>query len=277
MTQNRCTTCPRPVPDVAYGCPHCALDLARKLDQLAAFLPELEVTISRQDQIGSGGARASGAEVPLPYRPEVAERAEAIRGELTTWARVVHDETGHVLVGDTLPAMARYIAEAVDWARYRQQWPEFHGGLRPLLGSTLGLIDRPADKVYLGPCRTVNPVTQDACWVDVLAKPGAAFGTCRECGTRHDVAKSREWLLKSLRGALARPVEIADVLRQFGDAKVGYSTIAAYAAKKLITPKGQDGHGRDLFRIGEVLDLHARLAKRATREGDVVASAARQS
>jgi hypothetical protein len=260
--QNRCTTCPRPIADTAYGCGHCALDLARKLDDLAAILPELETTISRQDRIGSGGARASGAEIPLPYRPEASERADVIRGELTTWARVVQEETGRYLVGSSLPALARYIADAVDWARYRQQWPEFHAALRPLLGSTLGLIDRPADKVYLGPCRTAVEGSPLSCWADVYARPGAAFGVCRECDTRHDVAKSREWLLRALRERLARPVEIAGVLRGFGNASVGYSTIARYAEQKLITAHGQDGHGRDLYRIGEVLDLHARLASR---------------
>lgn len=264
--QNRCTTCPRPVPDVAFGCPQCAVDLAQRLDHLAALIPDIGVTVAKQDRITAGGARPSGAEEPLLFNPAAAERGRAIQGELVTWARLVHEETGRYLVGETGSALCRYLGEAVDWARYRQQWPEFYGALRPLLGSTLGLIDRPADKVYLGPCRAVNLETGKACWADVLAKPGAAFGRCRQCGTEHDVAKSQEWLLKSLRGALARPVEIAEVLRRFGDAKVGYSTIAAYAARGLIIPRGQDGHGRDLFRIGEVLDLHVRLAKRRPRD-----------
>lgn len=275
--QNTCTTCPRKVPDVAYGCPACAVGLARLLDQLAAFLPEIDTTVARQDRIGSGGARPAGAEVELPYRPEVAERAAAIRGELSTWARLVHEETGRYLVGDSPSALARYLAEAVDWARYRQQWSEFYGALRPLLGRTLGLIDRPADKVYLGPCRTPTGEPGQVCWADVLAVPGAAFGRCRSCGTQHNVRDSREWLLRALRNRLARPVEIAGVLRQFGDAKVGYSTIAAYAARKLIVPHGVDGHGRELYRIGDVLDLHDELGRRSTRREDVVASTAPQS
>lgn len=270
--QTRCTTCPRPVPDTAFGCPECAADLAYKLDQLAAILPELDTTIAKLDRIGSGGARASGAEIPLPYRPAAAERAGTIRNELTTWARVVHEETGWQYAGDTSPALATYLAKAVDWARYRQQWPEFHAGLRPLLGWTLGVVDRPADKVYLGPCRTKNPETGDMCWADVTAIRGAAKGKCRDCGAVHDVAKSKEWLLNALEDHLARPVEIAAVLKQFGDAKVSYSTIAAYAASGQLVPHGQDGHGRDLFRIGDVLELRARLARRApTRERDVLA------
>jgi hypothetical protein len=32
--------------------------------------------------------------------------------------------------------------------------------------------------------------------------------------------------------------------------------------KKLLLPRGQDGHGRDLFSVGDVLDLRIRLARR---------------
>lgn len=276
MTQNRCTTCPRPIPDVAFGCTYCGGNLARRLDQLASLLPELETTVAKLDRIGSGGPQQAGQLVwpELPYRPAVAARRDAIGNELTTWARLVHHETGRYLVGNTLPAYTRYIGEAIGWARYyvdkvskQPIWPELHAGLRPLVGSLLGVIDLPPDRVYLGPCRTTNSATGEPCWTDVFADPDATVGRCRQCGTVHDVAKSREWLLKSLRGHLARPVEIAGALRQFGDAKVGYSTIARYVERKLLVARGQDGHGRDLFRIGDVLDLRVMLARRSAMAG----------
>jgi hypothetical protein len=260
--QNRCSTCPRPVPDTAYGCSACATDLAQRLDQLAGFLPEVETTIARQDRIGSGGPRAAGAEIPLPYRPEAAEKTAAIRGELTTWARDVMAESGRELRGGSSPALARYLASVVDWARYRPSWPEFRAALRPLFGSVLHLVDRPAEKVYLGPCNTEDPETHTMCVSDVYGKPGAAVGVCRACGAEHDVAESRRWLLGMLEDRLARPVEIAGVLRGFGDAKVGYSTIAAYVASGQLVAHGTDGHGRELFRIGDVLELRLRLKVR---------------
>lgn len=273
-------TCGREVPDTAYGCSACALALARWLDQLAGFLPELVVTVSRQDRLGSGGARAAGSEVPLPYRDAVADKAHAVRGELSTWARVVHDESGRFLAGDSDAALARYLGQAVEWARYRQQWPEFHAALRPLLGRVLTLIDRPQDRVYLGPCSTpVAGEPGEVCWADVLAKPGEATGRCRECGTVHDVAGSREWLLRSLMDVLLTAPDIATVLAGFGDAKVGYSTIAAYAADRLIVARGQDARGRPTYRVGDVLDVRARLRGRkpptvravAYTEGDTAA------
>ncbi len=265
MMQNRCSTCPRPVPDTAFGCLVCAQDLAGLLDQLAAVLPELDVTIARQDRLGSGGARPAGAEVPLPYRPQVAERAAAIRSELSTWARTVHDETGHEPVGVTGSALARYLGQATGWARYRQQWPEFHAALRPLFGSTVHLIDRPAAKIYLGPCRAMNADTGLVCWTDVLASPGAVVGQCRQCGAQHEVVASRAWLLQALRSRLARPDEIARVLAGFGEAKIGYSTIMAYIAAGWLLVRGEDGHGRPLYRVGDALEIRAMDRQRKHR------------
>jgi hypothetical protein len=267
---NRCTTCPRPVPDTAFGCRDCATDLARRLDELAGVLPELGVTVARQDRLTAGGARPSGDEQPLPYNPGAAERGRAIQGELVTWARHVHGESGRVLPGTVGSAVARYLARAANWMRYRQEWPEYHAALRPLLGSTLHLVDRPAELVYLGPCNTGGE-DGTMCTADVYAKPGAAKGICRACEVVHDVAESREWLLDSLEDVLARPVEIAGVLQRFGDRKVGYSTIAAYVASGQLLAHGEDGHGRPRYRIGDVLDLRY-PARHRTREGEVLAS-----
>lgn len=286
MTQNRCTTCPRPVPDTAFGCPYCAADLARRLDELAAILPELGVTVAKQDRITSGGARAAGAEVPLPYNSGAADKGRAIQGELVTWARHVHAESGRPLLRQASgSALARYLGQAAPWARYRQEWPEFQAALRPLAGTVLHLVDRPAERVYLGPCMV--PIQVDistlgeasgsrivdgpSCLADVYAEPGAATGRCRACRAVHDVAESRTWLLDSLEDVLARPVEIAGVLRGFGDRRVGYSTIAAYVASGRLVAHGQDGHGRDRYRIGDVLDLRF-PARHATRQVGALAS-----
>lgn len=271
MTDTRCTTCPRFVPDVAFGCPACGADLAQRLDELAAILPEIGVTVTKQDRIGSGGARGTGAEVPLPYNDGASDRGRAIQGEVVTWARHVHGETGRMLpAAPSGSALARYLGQAVPWLRYQQSWPEVHAALRPLAGTALRLVDRPADRIYLGPCSTPGGEGGSVCRADVYARPGAATGTCQACGTVHDVGESRTWLLDALEDVLARPAEIAGVLRGFGDRKVGYSTIAAYITSGRLVAHGEDGHGRPRYRIGDVLDL--RYPGRRTRQGEQLAS-----
>lgn len=296
--QNRCTTCPRPIPDTAYGCPDCGADLAQRLDQLAGFLPEIETTVARLDRIGSGGPRAAGAEIPLPYRPEAADKAAAIRGELTTWTRDVETESGRELRGGSSPALARYLASAVGWARYRQSWPEFHAALRPLFGSVLHLVDRPAEKVYLGPCNTRTedggcPVDctchagphyacsepggcgsagcgrgGELCTADVYAKPGAKLGVCRACGAEHDVAESRKWLLGMLADQLFLASELSGILQRQG-VKVGYSTITMYARQRRFLPRAQDGRMRSLYRLGDVVAVVEKAEKdRLERESE---------
>lgn len=261
MTQASCTTCPRPIPDAAFGCPTCAADLACRLDELAAVLPELGVTVARLDRLTAGGTRPPGAEQPLIYNVGASQRGRAVQGELVTWARHVHAESGRTLPASSGSALCRYLGQAAEWARHRQEWPEFHGALRPLMGRVLYLLDRPADRVYLGPCGIERP-DGTPCPADVYARPGAPGGACRACDARHDVAESRRWLLDCLEDRLARPVDIAGVLRGFGDARVGYSTIAAYVANGMLVPRGADGHGRDLYRIGDVLDLRRALRLR---------------
>lgn len=250
--QNRCTTCPRPVPDTGFGCAACGTDLAQRLDQLSAVLPELVTTIARQDRIGSGGARPAGAEIPLPFRDGVAEKGYAIRGELTTWARVVHDETGRYLAGRTDAALAWYLGEACDWARYRPLWPEFHAALRPLYGRLLGLIDRPEEKSYLGPCNTRDEETDAWCTADVLAERGAAWGKCRACGAEHDAVKAREWLLGMLDDQLFLLPELAGIMQRQG-VKVAYSTLTMYARQKRFLPHADDTRSRPLYRLGDVV------------------------
>lgn len=272
MTDTRCTTCPRFVPDVAFGCPACGVDLAQRLDELAAILPEIGTTVANQARLGSGGPRGTGAEIPLPYNDGAAERGRAIQGELVTWARHVHGETGRTL--PSMPsgsALARYLGQAVPWLRYQQSWPEVHAVLRPLAGAAMRLVDRPAERVYLGPCGAPGLEGATTCRADVYARPGAATGTCQACGATHDVAESRNWLLGALEDVLARPVEIAGVLQRFGDRKVGYSTIAAYVSAGRLVAHGEDGHGRPRYRIGDVLDIRY-PGRHTTRQGEQLAS-----
>ncbi|AGL13862.1 hypothetical protein [Actinoplanes sp. N902-109] len=267
-----CTTCPRPITDTAFGDTVCTAELARSLDELAALLPEVGITVAKLARLTSGGVRPAGAEPQLPYDAGAAERGRALQGELVTWARLVHEESGRPLpASPSGSGLARYLGQAVEWARYRQFWPELHAALMPLSRAASRLVDRPADRVYLGPCGADVKDQDESCRADVYARPQAAVGTCKACGATHEVATSRQWLLGALEGVLARPVEIAGVLRGFGHAKVGYSTIASYVASGRLQPRGTDQAGRPRYRVGDVLDLRY-PDRNPTRQGDQLAS-----
>ena len=266
MIQNWCVTCPRAVPDVAYGCATCAAELAQLLDDLAAALPEIETTLVRQDRLTDGGPRATGAEQPLPFRADVDERGRAIQGELVTWAKHVGEETGRWPSSSTGSAVARHLAQATGWARYRQEWPEFYAALRPLLGSVLHLIDRPVPRVYVGPCGAEDPETGQVCGADVYARHGAAETVCRTCGTTYAVAECQAWMRDQLRDLLARPVEISGMLSRLG-MNVTYRRIMKYADQRQLVVHGYDTRARELYRVGDVIDLWVRnTARIETRE-----------
>lgn len=269
--QSTCTTCPRPVPDVAYGCLECATGLAGRMGRLAGIIHELDTTVSRQDRLGSGGPRALGAEIPLPFNDHAADLATAVHGELTTWARHVSEQTGRIApAGHPAAAAAYLLAGSVKWLRYQQVWAEAHTALMPLLGTVLRAVDRPGERQYLGPCNTEPDGGGEKCTTDVYAAPKASTGTCRTCGVTHYVDKSLEWMRDSLEDVRATPVEISGMMRRLG-VKLGYSTIASYVAGRRLT---DDGSGR--YRIGDVLDI--RFPERAVaRRGDKLAQRGAQS
>jgi hypothetical protein len=238
---------------------------------LAGIVHELDVTVSRQDRLGSGGARGTGAEIPLPYNPQAAERAAAVLGELTTWARHVSEQTGRsVPRGHAGAAAASVLAGSVKWLRYQQAWAEAHAALAPLLRITLRIIDRPADRVYLGPCGHTPDGETKACAEDVYAAPRAATGECRGCGVVHQVAGALQWMRDQLDDRLARPVEIVGLLRRF-DEKLSYSVITKYIRQGRLVAHGHDADGRDLYRIGDVIALKREATTAAPRRSEVLA------
>lgn len=250
-----CTTCPRPVPDTAYGCIECAARLAGRMGQIAGVAAEVDTTIAKQDRIGSGGPRATGAEIPLPYNAQAAEQGAAVAGELTTWARHVQEQTGRdVPHGHPVAAAAQFLAGAMTWLRYRPEWSEAHAALSPLLKDVLRIIDIQPERRYVGPCSYDDPDTGQQCLADVYARPHAVVAVCLACGTEYDVEQCQEWMRQQLEDLLARPIEIAGIMQRLG-LKIGYSTIAAYAQKGLIAAHGHDAHLRPMYRVGDVLDV----------------------
>lgn len=252
---NACTTCPRPVPDTAYGCLDCAVALAGTLAQLATVVGELDTTVARLGSRVDDGPQAASAEAPLPYDPHAAEQAAAIHGTLTTWARHVQAETSRALPpGPPAVAACLLLAGAMRQLRYRPEWLQAHRDLAGLLRQTLRVVDLPPDREYVGPCSHVDTDGGQECRADVYARPGAAVTACRSCGTEYDVAACKAWMREQLMDQLARPVEIVGMLMRLG-VRLGYSTIAAYAADRRILAHGHDAWGRDLFRIGDVMEV----------------------
>lgn len=256
-----CTTCGRPVSGTEFGCITCGRQLAAQLRQLALLIPEIGITLAKLDRIGGGdGPRPDGAEAALPYRLDASERGRAIQGELVTWARAVHEDVRTQLPKNvTGSTLAQYLATATSWARGRPFWAEYHAALLPLARAASRIVDRPAERAYLGPCGA-ELVDGGRCYADVTAPRDAIRGRCRACGAEHDYAEARAWMLDALQDVLVTIDELRGVFARGGVA-VGRSTLYRWIADQQLVPKGTRA-GRPTYRVGDALEVQAAAAAR---------------
>lgn len=257
MTTPTCIRCTKPMPDAAYACTSCVNRARRQLATIAELAPAARDVVHRLVRRGGGPVSGKPGSRP-PLDLEAGERLDAVRNTLGGWVRHVVEERGihppNLPHGfDVLAPSARFLAEHLEWARHRQEIEEMLTDIDACSRRVYGMASGPEPGRYAGPCSTVGEDGEE-CGQDVTARPGAAYGTCPVCKAEYEVAEQQEWMIEQVRGYLARPIEIAGMLLTLG-VKVGYSTIAAYAAKGRIVERGRDEQDRPLFRIGDVIDL----------------------
>lgn len=105
---------------------------------------------------------------------------------------------------DPIAALARWLAEHVEWLRHRAEVDEAYRDFAECASKLRFTTDGPSARKYLGPCGAVRMLTDayddefeyesEPCEGDVYGRVDAKHGTCRTCGTRVDQAERRLWL-----------------------------------------------------------------------------------
>lgn len=251
-----CVVCECPVPDQGYVC-HDEMRKARgRLAAIVDLTPAALDVAGRQTSSGLGGGDGKpGSSLPIDLAATA--RLDAVRNALGTWVRHVVETRGIYPAPtpagfDVIAPSARFLAEHLEWFRHQPEVPEFLDDVRAAIRVVARITNRREPGRYAGPCSA--EVDGKECGQDVEARAGSDMGKCRACGAEYDVDEQQAWMRGEIEGWLARPVEIAGVLLRLGF-KVGYSTIAAYAAKGQLVARGSDEDGRPLYRIGDVMDL----------------------
>lgn len=244
-----CPACCRPTADNAL-CPSCTLQLARDLAQVPELAEELETTRTKQDRIGNPTDPRGGSHVPLGYRPTAAEVGAVLHQTLAVWARELAAATGAPLADGPAehPVMlAAWLAENCEAARHLSLAGQLADEVSYAVRVTRRAIDRPVDRVYVGPC--------DECSADLYALPHANTVECRECAATYGVVDRRAWLLASLREHLATAAEIAAGMGELYGQAVNRKTINVWHHRGRLVEHACTRTGWPLFRIGDVLDL----------------------
>lgn len=271
MTGPLCT-CGRPITDNAVICHHCGAELRQALldvrDELAA---ELDTSLARQARIGAGGGRTDS---PLAYGAAASVTIAALRRLLLRWVQVLHVDEARPAAGPVchaclhpscrrlrtqglpetaLAAMAGWLAIRVQELRRHPMAATALHEITNAVRDAQHVIDRPADRVYCGPCgRRLDDGTR--CTHDLYARPGAALITCR-CGKIWDIRRRRDWLLAEAEDVLGTATEIARAVTTLAGETITRDRIWKWHSRGRLQARGSSAEGHPLYRVGDVLDL----------------------
>lgn len=212
-----CASCGERITDTALICRREADREARRLREAADLWPELTTSLARLGRSGDPTPRAGHPAPAEPIRPDsgrlrhyadqvagfpgglpvdlsVSATMDAVTSTVTTWARHVAAETGADLPA-TVPEALRWLADRLDWLRYR---PEAAEALDEL-GEVSALVWRALSRrelrarIVVGPCPELD-TAGSPCAGEVVAivperSDRPAVMRCGMCGVEWGTAQ----------------------------------------------------------------------------------------
>jgi hypothetical protein len=115
----------------------------------------------------------------------------------------------HDLPADTLEAMSRYLLWRVDGLALLDIGPEAVDEITAAVAACHRLIDRPADRQYLGQCKFCESGR-------LYARSGSTWARCESCDTGIDAQELRDGLLAELDDRLCTAADIAKLSTYLG-------------------------------------------------------------
>lgn len=264
MTEHLCR-CGRPLRDVATTCQTCGDQLARSLSEVPWLTEELDISTTRQQGIdyrrvgnsGKGAKKPSERPSPVSWGPS--EARTHLKALLVSWVLlcasdgVRHREATDRLPDDNLPALSRWLLSRVDGLLLHDAGSDAVDEITHAVTRCHRLIDRPADRQYLGAC---GLCTQGR----LYSRPGSQWATCESCDTAQDAEQIRARLLNELKDRLCTASEIARLSTYLGlqaDREQVRKRINQWATRKLLE-KHASIADETTFVFGEAYELLAR-------------------
>lgn len=249
--------------DQATFCAACAHRLDAHIADVCGYQGlayDLDLAITRQARIGTrSGGRPT--ETPVAFDQRASEAAAALKNTLTSWVRLIAEETGAVLPADDLVRVAAWLRPRVGWLRHHEAGAEAYDQILDAVRDARRAVDRPAEKLYAGPC--------DQCGQALYARPAAEYVTCRtpECeDIAYPVEDRRRWMRDQLEDLVGGASYVATVCTGLG-VKVSESAVRMWVKRHKLRPldyapslKGEgdpDGKPRPMYRVGDVIRVAA--------------------
>lgn len=244
-------------------CNSCCTRLERDLGDVPAIVADLDVTISRQAKIGNAGKGGLASE-KMPIHLGAVEAADVLTNTLTTWARDTYKAGESRWDMRFTPSLnpsvtaARVLLSNIDLIRRHPAAAELCDEIADAIKQARRVVDRPADRVYLGVCMYEdNDVT---CVEELYASPTANEVRCKVCAVEHPVAERRAWLLKRAEDMLFTVREAAQMVGDIGNIRVTESAIRGYLHRKRLAYRP----GTTTIRLGDLLAVVVDEGERRT-------------
>lgn len=249
--------------ETATMCTDCADDLGRALGDIAWLDEQLDITATKTSGVdyrtigGSKGGKKP-AERPLPVHWGASEARTHLHALLVSWVRLCAEDgvasSDHrgTLPDDNLIAMSRWLLWRVDGLARHNAGPDALEEIASAVAHCERVIDRHADRQYLGTCSTCDLGS-------LYAAPGSGKATCDndECRTEHQADDIRTNMIAALHDSLMTAADIARTSTYLGlqiNRERVLSRITTWANRKRI---GARGHieGAPTYRFGDVYAL----------------------
>lgn len=248
---NTCPAC-QAQQDAGLLCSACCDVLERDLRSVPDLVAELDITLSKQARIGVAGAPGLARE-RTPINVGAMLVADDLANVLASWVIDVCGEDWPFGRRAGAASFARDLLSHVPEIRRHPAVEELIDEVTDAIKQARRVIDRPADKVYLGQCLVETPDDQGrqvTCLADVYARTTASQVKCGVCGITHEVTERRAWLLEQARDRLFTVKEAAQMMGDVGRIKVTEASIRGYVHRGRIAY-----HTGTMIRLGDLLTV----------------------
>jgi len=205
-------SCDRPS-DGWFVCPTCATTFTQTLAETPWMLDELDTVIAQQTRYVDQSSGKS-AETPMMFDVKASETRGSLVNEIETAARMIAEANQWAPKYKTPAGCAIWLERSISAIRLHPAGGDMVSGISAWFAASMWLIDRPAQRQFLGDC-AVDPDGQ-ACGGRIYGKAGKPEARCDTCGGIYRADQVRERLLKDLDDRLCTPSEIAHLSTYLG-------------------------------------------------------------
>lgn len=237
--------------------PDTADRIRRALEEIARAWPHMLPTAPAATLQGVIGRNTGAATLPGPVPVTTLDVRAQTRARLAGWCLVVIDDLDlhPSLDGQDAAGMCRFLDTHADHLGRHEAARDVVDELADSARACTR-IAYPAhtEPQYVGPCQ--------GCGFDLYRRYGASQVTCSNCGQHEEADDLSARLLEQLKDRLMTPMEMARAVPGLLQVPINPTTLAQWKARGRLVAHGKDSRGRDLFRVGDVLDLVNQQARR---------------